>query len=632
MRDLPGPDPGPPDHRSAASYLWWVVRIQSGTVAFGVAMGIVWMVAQALMPAAIGYAIQSGVIAGDNAALLRWAGILFALGVIQSVAGILRHRAVVVNYLTAAYRTTQLAVRQASHLGATLPQRLATGDVVSIGTNDINQIGNAVDITARGAGAVVAIIVVAVILLTSSIPIGLVVVLGVPVLSVVVGLLLRPLHHRQQAYREQAGQLAGRAADIVTGLRVLRGIGGEATFSARYAAESQRVRGAGVAVARVESWLEAAQVLLPGIFVALVTWLGARFALDGRINVGQLVAFYGYAVFLLLPLRTLTEMAGKITRGHVAAQRVVRLLDLEPGITDPQRPAPAPDATTVDLADPESGVVVRPGRLTALATARSEDAVAIADRLGRYTESAARFELARGASASEPRSLRAVLGGSELARGASASEPRSLRAVLDGSELARGASASEPRSLRAVLDGWDGVELSQLERATVRRLVLVADNEAPLFSGRLRDELLAPGSAPGMGIDAALTAASAHDVVDALPDGLDEVISERGREFSGGQQQRLRLARALLADPPILVLVEPTSAVDAHSEARIAAQLRSARDGRTTVVCTTSPLVLDQADHVIYVESGRVVAEGTHRDLLDRCASYAATVTRGEDQ
>ena len=116
----------------------------------------------------------------------------------------------------------------------------------------------------------------------------------------------------------------------------------------------------------------------------------------------------------------------------------------------------------------------------------------------------------------------------------------------------------------------------------------------------------------------------------ALPDGLDTVVAERGREFSGGQQQRLRLVRALLADPPILVLVEPTSAVDAHTEARIASRLGAARRGRTTIVASTSPLVLDRADHVIFVDGGKAIAEGRHRDLLDVEPGYYATVTRGE--
>jgi ABC-type multidrug transport system fused ATPase/permease subunit len=124
--------------------------------------------------------------------------------------------------------------------------------------------------------------------------------------------------------------------------------------------------------------------------------------------------------------------------------------------------------------------------------------------------------------------------------------------------------------------------------------------------------------------------AAAHDIVEALPGKLDGEVAERGRTFSGGQQQRLRLARALIADPEILILVEPTSAVDAHTEARIAARLGAARAGRTTVVCSTSPLVLDRADHVLYVEDGAVVAEGTHHDLLDDVPRYAHTVVREE--
>jgi ABC-type multidrug transport system fused ATPase/permease subunit len=569
MRDLPVPDPGTPDCRSATRYLWWLARLQWRTVTFGIAMGTAWMVAQALMPAAIGAAIQHGVTEGDGRALVMWAAALLGLGVVQAGAGVLRHRCAVYNWLSATYRTMQLTVRHAGTLGATLPKRVATGEVINVGTSDVGHIGNAIDVTARGVGSVVAIVTVAVILLNASLPLGLTVVLGVPVLMTIVGILIRPLHRRQHEYRSATAKLTTRAADIVTGLRVLRGIGGEPTFSARYRDESQRVRTSGVRVARVESALEALQILLPGFFVALVTWLGARFAVAGDITIGQLLAFYGYAVFLLFPLRTLTEVADKMTRGHVAARRVVGILALEPELADPAEPSPTPDPATSNLVDPASGVIVRPGRLTALAAARPDDAVAIADRLGRYTDGPA----------------------------------------------------------------WlDGVLLAELDRATVRKLVLVSDNGAHLFSGRLRDELSGHRTIGAERLRRALHEASAEDVVEALPDGLDTEVAERGREFSGGQQQRLRLARALLADPPVLVLVEPTSAVDAHTEARIGGRLKAARAGRTTVVCTTSPLILDHADHVIYVESGRVAAEGAHRDLLDTSPAYAATVTRGEDE
>ncbi|HEU5044966.1 MAG TPA: ATP-binding cassette domain-containing protein, partial [Nocardioidaceae bacterium] len=132
-------------------------------------------------------------------------------------------------------------------------------------------------------------------------------------------------------------------------------------------------------------------------------------------------------------------------------------------------------------------------------------------------------------------------------------------------------------------------------------------------------------------VAAALETASAHDVLEALPDGLETLVAERGRSFSGGQRQRLVLARALAADPEVLVLVEPTSAVDAHTEARVAARLREHRAGRTTVVTTTSPLLLlDRVDHVAFLQDGRVAAFGTHRDLLDVVPAYRAVVTREE--
>ena len=153
-----------------------------------------------------------------------------------------------------------------------------------------------------------------------------------------------------------------------------------------------------------------------------------------------------------------------------------------------------------------------------------------------------------------------------------------------------------------------------------------------LFSGTLRTVLDPWGGATDADILAAVSIAAAEDVLEALPDGLDELVDERARSFSGGQRQRLALVRALLADPEILILVEPTSAVDAHTEARIAARLRQARSGRTTVVVTASPLVLDRADAVAFLTDGRVTATGVHRELLRESPDYRLTVTRGEEE
>ncbi|MFC4146208.1 ABC transporter ATP-binding protein [Micromonospora mangrovi] len=567
MRFSPAGDPGTPDDRSATCYLVWLAGRHPFLFGGGIALGVVWMVAQALMPATVGRAIDAGLTHRDPDALLRWGAALLGLGVLQATAGILRHRCAVHNWLAAAYRTVQVTVEATNRLGAALPRRVAAGEVVSIGTADIEHIGSAVDITARGTGSVVAVVTVAVILLDASVPLGLVVVLGVPLLMGLVALLIRPLHRQQQAYRDAEGRLTARAGDIVSGLRVLRGVGGEPVLSGRYREQSQALRAGGLRVARVESLLQAAQILLPGVFLVLVTWLGARFALRGEISAGQLVAFYGYTAFLVSPLRNLTEAADKLTRGHVAARRVVRLLRLAPELVDPARPVPLPDGPG-ELVDVRSGLVLRPGGFTALAATAGADATEIADRLGRYVDSDVTLH---------------------------------------------------------------GVPLREVALATVRARILVADNDAHLFTGPLLAELDPHGAGDRAAVEAALVAASATDIVAALPDGLDSRVAERGREFSGGQRQRLRLARALVADPETLILVEPTSAVDAHTEARIADRLGAARRGRTTLVCTTSPLVLGRAEHVVFVEDGKVVAEGRHDELLAAEPRYAATVSREEE-
>ena len=166
---------------------------------------------------------------------------------------------------------------------------------------------------------------------------------------------------------------------------MLRGIGGEDTFLQRFRASSQRVRAAGVRVASVQALLDAAQVLLPGVFVVTVTWLGARLAVEGDLTVGQLVAFYGYAAFLVTPLRTATEAADKVTTAMVSATRVVAILRLEPLLAEPAAPAQEPQ-WPADLVDPTSGLVVTAGRLVGVAAAVPEEAAELADRLGRYSD------------------------------------------------------------------------------------------------------------------------------------------------------------------------------------------------------------------------------------------------------
>ena len=569
MIQLPVADPGVPDTRSPVRLLVWVGRHQVPTLVAGVVFGIIWMLAQALMPFAIGRAIEDGIVEGDNSALAAWSLVLLGLGATQAIAGVMRHRNAVANWLQATFRLSQLVAHHAARSGGAIRGRLSTGEVVATVANDAMRAGGAYDITARLSGAIVSYVVVAVILLSSSVVLGLLVLLGVPVLVLLLGTVIRPLQARQRDQRHEVGRLTALGADTAAGLRVLRGIGGEQAFFDRYRESSQQVRIAGVRVALPQSTLDAAQVFLPGVFVVLVTWIGARFALSGRITAGELVAFYGYAAFLVIPLRTAAEAVDKVTRAVVGARRMLDVLAVEPTVADPKAPVAEPPPGS-EVADADSGLVIEPGLLTCVVSANPHESAAVADRLGRFADSAG-----------------ATLG---------------------------------------------GVPLRELPLDAVRRRILVGEPDPMLFSGTLRTVLDPWGGATDADILAAVSIAAAEDVLEALPDGLDELVDERARSFSGGQRQRLALVRALLADPEILILVEPTSAVDAHTEARIAARLRHARSGRTTVVVTASPLVLDRADAVAFLTDGRVTATGVHRELLRQSPDYRLTVTRGEEE
>ncbi|MEW1867513.1 ABC transporter ATP-binding protein [Streptomyces caelestis] len=555
-------DPGTPDRRGGARYLWWLVLRQPGRCAAGAVFGSVWMVLLAATPYLMSRAVDDGLEPGDMGALALWTGALFLVSGFNSWLSTMRHRTMTRVRMDANFRTVKVVVGQTVRLGASLERRAGAGEVVTIGVGDVQTIAGALTVVGPGVGAVVAYAVVAGLLLAVSPLLAVVVLLGVPVIGLVVGPLVGRLQGAETEYRERQGVLTARIGDLAGGLRVLSGLGRKNLVADAFRRDSGRLREQGYRVGAVTSWMEALAAGLPTLFLAGVTWIAARQAAQGHISVGELVSVYGYVAALVWPVMFLIECGHQLSRGVVAARRVTALLRLEP----PADAATAdPPAEPSVLEDPESGVRVLPGRLTALAAARPADALAVVDRLGRYAPSAVT---------------------------------------------------------------WGGVRLDEIALARVRERILVADPEADLFAGPLREVVAGHGDPSDEDVLRALRAAAAADVVQGLPDGLDSVVSARGRSLSGGQRQRVRLARALLADPEVLLAVEPTSALDAHTEAMVADRLRAAREGRTTLLATTSPLVLDRADRVLFLADGKVVASGGHRELLDGEPGYRELVAR----
>jgi ABC-type multidrug transport system fused ATPase/permease subunit len=556
-------NPGEPNISSTFAFLYWIGRNQSRIILSGSFFGILSFACLASMPGFLGKAVQA--IADHNQSTLnKWAAAIIVLGAIQSFSSISRHRRGVGSWISAATRLKQIIARKASELGADLPRLVSTGEVVSVNNNDVERIARGFDNIPRLIGAIVSFFYVAILLIRSSPKIGLLVVICVPLMSLLVAPIIKPLQVREAEQRKKLSDSSNLAADTVAGLRVLRGIGGEERFLARFRAASQAVRRAAVRTAMIRSLLQVLQIILPGILVLVVIMIGGNLVADGKMKLGDLLSFYGYSAFLVLPLRVLTETAQRMTSAAVSASRVVTLLSVK--TLNQWGDDESPDPMGI-LKDSISEIVIKPGELLVIVSDNPISADNLCDRLGGYTDA---------------------------------------HTVFLGDK-----------------------PLTAFTREAVRRTIFAQEKEPAILSGTIGSIFDVPHSGR-IDIMQAIDASSGADILDSLEgEGLSAEVVERGRTLSGGQRQRLALARTLYVDAPIVILDDPTSAVDAHTEARIASRIFELRRGMTTVVFSNSPLILDRADRVILLSNNVYQTEGSHRELLATNAEYRALVMRG---
>ncbi|MFE0948963.1 ABC transporter ATP-binding protein [Streptomyces mutabilis] len=449
---------------------------------------------------------------------------------------------------------------------------LKSGEVLTIATEDADQTADIIEVVPLLISSLVAVLIASVALGLADLRLGVLVIAGTVAILTVLSVMSRRIGSSTREQQARVARVGAKVADLIIGLRPLHGFGGNHAAFRSYRQVSTEAKHQAVTVAKVNGVYAGTALALNAVLAAAVTLTAGWLAFEGRINIGELVMAVGLAQFIMEPLKLFSEMPKYVMIARASAERMALVLTAPP-VTTPGAERPAPGR----------GLEVDGVRHGAL-------------RKVRFRVAAGEFV---AVAAYQPRAA------------------ADLAAVL---------------ALRVPPDAYEGAvrvggrDLADLSVDAVREHLLVNPYDGEIFAGTLRTNIDPSGTSRLLA--EAVEASMLTDVVALHREGLDHPVRDRGANLSGGQRQRLSLARALAADTDVLVLRDPTTAVDAVTEQLIARNVAELRRGRTTVVITSSPALLDVADRVLVLDDGVVTAEDTHRNLLATDEDYCLAVAR----
>ncbi|MFD7953948.1 ABC transporter transmembrane domain-containing protein [Streptomyces ardesiacus] len=449
---------------------------------------------------------------------------------------------------------------------------LKSGEVLTVATEDADQTADIIEVVPLLVSSLVAVLIAAVALGLADLRLGLLVIVGTVAILSVLSVMSRRIGTSTREQQARVARAGAKVADLIIGLRPLHGFGGNHAAFRSYRRVSTDARRQAVTVARVNGVYAGTALALNAVLAAAVTLTAGWLAFEGRITIGELVTAVGLAQFIMEPLKLFSEMPKYVMMARASAERMALVLTAAP-VTTPGRARPAGGADLeVDC--------VRHGALREV-----------------------RFKVAAGEFVA-----------------VAAYQPRAA------ADLAAVLALNVPPDAYGGTVRLGGRDLADLAVEAVRERLLVNPYDGEIFAGTLRSNIDPSGTSRT--VPEAVEASMLTDVVALHREGLDHAVRDRGANLSGGQRQRLSLARALAADADVLVLRDPTTAVDAVTEQLIARGVAELRRGRTTLVITSSPALLDVADRVLVLDDGVVTAEDTHRRLLATDEEYRLAVTR----
>ncbi|WP_026460299.1 ABC transporter transmembrane domain-containing protein [Schaalia suimastitidis] len=587
---------------------------QRWAIFWGATVSTVGTVASALVPWAMGRALDVGLAHGISTELALASAIFLAVVCLVAVGDACNQMTENLNWTGTSLNIGRALSFHTTRRAGQVREDMPAGDVVTAADGDCRTMGQATSLIPELIASAISTLVVAILMLRASIVLGLIVIIGMPLLLGILALLAKPLSRKQKVLREEQGELTTIATDAVRGLRILRGVGGEDAYARAYCEQSTKVRDAAIAVAPLSAFIAVARTAMPLFFTLLVVGQGALLTFDGALTVGQLLTFYGFTAFLRHPIWVIGLSIEHFTRAWVSAGRIAHVANVAhrsqeagPGPEElaPRDQIQGPLTQPCDicwheatLVDRVSGISFAGGTLHAV-VGPEEAARAVLERLS-PTATACSGELHYG-SCRHPIATLGQHARDNIIR--STATPHLFAGTLRDNLLARHAPDVRTRGVTELM--WmERIDGASRDETLLARLPQARDIPEYACDNNVLME--------------AIDNAYARDAYTSLG-GLDGHLTESGRNLSGGQRQRLALARAYAQNPAVLLLEDPTSALDAHTEGLIAEALPRCRSGRTTIISTTSPLLLACAERVHLLDAdGRLVASDTWHQLLGR--------------
>jgi ATP-binding cassette subfamily B protein len=554
-------------------------------IALALVSALFWTATKVTIPLLAAAAIDQGIIDNDTSALVKYVVLMLVVGSFQVVvSGLRRYGAFRLAFRVEADLRQQLfAHLQRLHFA--YHDEAQTGQLMARANTDIQMVREFLMLAPLTAASLMILVAVTVVMLVQSVTLALLALGALPLLNVAATRFSKKMGPISFDLQQELAELSGVVEESVSGIRVVKGFGAEDLQRERLAVEADAVKKEALAASRLRAGFLPLVDFLPAVALVMILWYGGHLVLDGKMQVGQLVAFNSYILMLVWPLRMSGMMIAMASRMSASAGRVHEVLATDPLIADPPR------GRTL----PEGGGDVRFERVDF----SYYDGSAVLDGLDLHVQ---------------PGEAVAVVGPTASGKSTIARLLPRFYDVDDGRVLI------------------DGVDVRTVKLDELRSQVGIVFEDTFLFSDTVRSNIAFADTNATMEQVRRAAALAGADFIDDLPDGYETVIGEHGFSLSGGQRQRLAIARAVLADPRVLILDDATSSVDPSKEHEIRAALREVMAGRTTIIIAHRPATIALADRVVLLDGGRVVAQGTHEELVRTSERYRDVLAHSSER